>query len=156
VLLLGADEAVELKLTPSVHGGHRRGWVAAHGLELLPLDQLTAEPSAVSASGSPLAEASPAFDKAGRWTALPTAPSAALLFSLRWGGGGGDPVVFVPHINEIIPLDELEGLGERSDLLGRGNFGEVYKARFRGREVVRTQATRQLLVISKTSLTDRS
>ena len=77
--LSGAEDAVELKLTPAVHGGHRRGWVAAHGLELLPPDQLAAGPPTVGSAGSPAvpqADASPAFAKTGRWTALPTAPSA--------------------------------------------------------------------------------
>lgn len=43
--------------------------------------------------------------------------------------------MFVPSVDEIISLVELEGLGARTDLLGRGNFGEVYKVWYRGREV---------------------
>ena len=139
------EDAVELKLAPTKHGDHRRGWVAAHGLQQLPTDQQWiqggAPPAEDTASRtSQLVERraswSNAFDSAGRWTGLPTAPAAAALFSLRWGDGGSDdPVLFVPNADEVISLDELPGVGDQSKLLGSGSFGAVFRSEFRGRQV---------------------
>lgn len=131
--------AVELKLSSTKHGGHHRGWVAMHGLEQLQTDPPTdGEPplSDTESPGSQLASRFNAFDSAGRWTARPTAPSAALLFSLRWGNGNDDDnLLFVPTTEEIIPLEELPGVGHQATLLGSGSFGAVFQSEFRGRQV---------------------
>eukprot|EP01043_Picozoa_sp_COSAG02_P055205 COSAG02_NODE_6367_length_3621_cov_3.797842_1_plen_831_part_00 len=132
--------AVELKLSSRKHAGHRRGWVTMHGLEQLPTDPHTdAEPplSDTESPGSQLAGHFNAFDSAGRWTARPTVPTAALLFSLRWGDGNDDDdnTLFVPTTEEIIPLEELPGVGHRATLLGSGSFGAVFQSQFRGRQV---------------------
>ncbi len=130
--------AVELKLSSRKHGGNRRGWVAMHGLEQLPTDPPTAGEPPVGDNESPGSELEGrfnAFDSAGRWTARPTAPTAGLLFSLRWGEGSDDNILFVPTAEEVIPLDELPGVGDRSTLLGSGSFGAVFQSEFRGRQV---------------------